>query len=72
MLARPKCDSGNLPVDPCTGESLAKVAIVASGIVQAIGTVLFVVGLPAEAVVVKDEARGASLLVGPGGVRGTF
>jgi hypothetical protein len=72
ILARPKCNSGNTPIDPCTGESLAKAAVITSGIVQAIGTVLFVVGLPAEAVVVKDEARGVSIEIGPMGAHGTF
>jgi hypothetical protein len=72
LLARPKCDSGNLPLDPCVGESLAKAGIISSGVAQALGTVLFVVGLPAEAVVVKDEARGTSLRIGPTGARGTF
>jgi hypothetical protein len=73
LLARPACNSSNnTPVDPCTGESLAKAALVTSGIAQALGTVLFAVGLPAEAVVVKDEARGASVTIGPAGARGTF
>jgi hypothetical protein len=72
VLARPKCESFNAPIDPCTGETLAKAAIVTSGIVQALGAVLFAVGLPAQAVVVKDEARGAELVVGPAGARGSF
>jgi hypothetical protein len=72
LLARPKCESGTAPVDPCIGESLAKVAIGASGIVQAVGTVLFAVGLPAESAIVKNEAQGTELRIGPFGARGTF
>ena len=72
LLSRPKCESGNEPIDPCITESLAKAAIVASGLVQAVGTVLFALGLPGEAVIVKNEVRGTELRLGPFGARGTF
>lgn len=74
LLARPKCTpppgSEQLPVDSCTGETGIKVGLVASGLGQALGIVLVGLGLPAEAVLVKDRA--ATLRVGPFGARGEF
>ncbi len=74
LLARPKCTPPDtpvaLPVDACTGETAAKVGLVTSGLGQAVGIVLIVLGLPAEAVLVKDNA--ATLRVGPFGARGEF
>lgn len=74
LLSRPKCtpppSQVALPVDGCTGETAALVGLVTSGLGQALGVVLIGLGLPAEAVLVKDGA--ASLRVGPFGARGEF
>jgi hypothetical protein len=74
LIARPKCtpDPGaaGLPVDSCSGETVVKVGLVASGLGQALGVVLVGLGLPAEAVLVKDPS--GSLRVGPFGARGEF
>jgi hypothetical protein len=74
LLARPKCTpppgSDALPVDSCTGETGIKVGLVASGLGQVLGIVLVGLGLPAEAVLVKDRA--ATLRLGPFGARGEF
>lgn len=77
LVARPKCTppagSDALPVDPCTGETGVKVGLVASGLGQALAVVLLGLGLPAEAVLVKDAKEGTALLrVGPFGARGEF
>jgi hypothetical protein len=79
LASRPGCTSDpRLPVDNCTPESLTKVAIVASGLTQALGAVLFAVGLPSEAVLVKDDApapakgAGVDVRVSPWGLRGSF
>jgi hypothetical protein len=72
LLARPGCTSpaGVVGVDPCTGETATKVGLVASGLGQGVAAVLIGLGLPAEAVLVKDDA--ATLRIGPFGARGEF
>ena len=74
LIARPACTapagSAAVGVDPCTGETAVKVGLVASGLGQALSVVLIGLGLPAEAVLVKDNA--GTLRVGPYGARGEF
>jgi hypothetical protein len=63
LLGRDKCvppdGSEALPVDPCIEETANRVAIVASGIAQALGSVLFAVGVPSRAVFVEDDPKAA-------------
>jgi hypothetical protein len=74
LVARPACvppaGSGALPVDPCTGETFVKAGLIASGLGQALSVVLIGLGLPAEAVLVKDGT--ANVRLGPLGARGEF
>ena len=45
----------NIPTDPCIAETANKVGLVTSGAAQAIGSILFFVGLPAHAELVSDQ-----------------
>jgi hypothetical protein len=44
-----------VPTDPCVAETANRVGIVVSGVAQAIGGALFVIGLPEHAELIEDE-----------------
>jgi hypothetical protein len=64
LLGRDKCvpPSGSeaLPVDPCIEETANRVALVGSGLAQALGGFLFALGLPSHTVFVEDAPKGAT------------
>jgi hypothetical protein len=47
-----------LPVDPCIGETASRAALVASGVLQDLGLLLTVIGLPSHSRIVPDGNRG--------------
>lgn len=55
---QPPAGSDQLPVDPCIEETANRVAVVASGIAQALGGILVAVGLPSRATVVDAPQPG--------------
>lgn len=69
LAVRPSCEKpqGDLPVDPCTGETLAKVGIVAMGVSQAIGGLAIALSLPSQLVLVDGQGRKVALAPTPGG-----
>jgi hypothetical protein len=63
LATRPSCttdqkikDASGL--DTCSPESIAKAGLIAAGGFEALGTVLFLVGLPSRAVFVEDKRTG--------------
>ena len=67
---RPACvppqTSIQLPVDPCIGETASRAALVTSGSLQGLGTLLMLVGLPSQSKVVEGD-RGVAVIPTPGG-----
>jgi hypothetical protein len=63
LAVRPSCNlpQGDLPVDPCTGETLAKVGIVAMGVAQAAGAIAIAFGIPSDLVLVDEKGRRVAL-----------
>jgi hypothetical protein len=63
LLGRDKCvppvGSDALPVDPCIEETANRVALVGSGIAQALGGFLFALGLPSHAIFIEDDPKAA-------------
>ncbi|CAN5501297.1 hypothetical protein BH09MYX1_BH09MYX1_22960 [soil metagenome] len=53
------------PIDPCLPETLAKGAMVASGVLQGLGAILTVVGLPSGARAEYGDRRTATIRVEP-------
>ena len=64
FAGRTKCEpppgSERLPIDPCVGETAARVGLVVSGAAQGLGTVLTAFGLRSRLEVVYDGDRGVS------------
>jgi hypothetical protein len=69
FLNRPACVPPNLPValpvDPCMADKASRAAIVTSGVLQDLGALFVLVGLPASAHVVGDADHGVGLSVVP-------
>jgi hypothetical protein len=63
FLGRDKCvppsGSDALPVDPCIEETANRVALVGSGLAQALGGFLFALGLPSHTVFYEDDPKSA-------------
>lgn len=58
--SRPKCQPPQgvqLPVDPCTPESLAKIGLITAGIAQGLGALVLSLALPSTTTVVYDRDR---------------
>ncbi|MDB4997771.1 MAG: hypothetical protein JWM74_5203, partial [Myxococcaceae bacterium] len=64
LLGRDKCmppsGSDALPVDPCIEETANRVALVGSGLAQALGGFLFALGLPSHTVFFEDDPKAAT------------
>jgi hypothetical protein len=69
FFTRPKCyppaGSDQLPVDPCLDETASRVALIAGGVAQSFGALLFGLGLPGKSYLVHDQDRGVSVRVVP-------
>jgi hypothetical protein len=61
LAQRPACvaPAVSSPIDPCIWETGARVALVASGSVQGLATLLTLVGLPTHSQLVEGDSRGA-------------
>ncbi len=77
LATRPSCVPNEViaavsPVDPCLPETLAQVALVTSGVLQGLGTILTIVGMPSGAHVEWGDRRSATVRVSPavGGTNG--
>lgn len=70
LAMRPKCVPDEIiaqysPVDPCIPETLAKVGLVASGVLQGLGALLTVVGLPSGAHAEWGDRHAATIRIEP-------
>jgi hypothetical protein len=85
LASRPKCvpppGSEILPVDPCSVETASKIGVITAGVVEALGTVFLLIGLPTHSVFEHDSIAGGpswkivpTPMVGGGGAAalGTF
>lgn len=74
LVARPGCTpppgSEVLPIDPCTEEKASVGALITSGIVQLLGGVLVVVGLPGRAALVDPKRGGVTIVPMTAGATG--
>ncbi len=70
LATRPSCVANEQiaalsPIDPCLPETLAKAAVIASGVLQGVGAILTVVGLPSGAHAEWGDRHTATLRVEP-------
>jgi hypothetical protein len=70
LATRPSCVPNEAiaavsPVDPCLPETLAQVALVADGVLQGLGAILTVVGMPSGAHVEWGDRRSATVRIAP-------
>jgi hypothetical protein len=72
LAVRPACNTpqGDLPIDPCTGETAAKIGIVLMGIAQTAGAIAIVFALPSR--LALEDARGRRIGLVPTGQGGAL